>query len=98
MVFQIGRPVGVHEKLISVISDRGRNTGVMVKAKSPALLVQRGSSDPERKRDLERIAEMIKLSLPFKKVLRECVASITVISPKIHQDNFQLAIEQKQNK
>ncbi|MDP4550280.1 sirohydrochlorin chelatase [Alkalihalobacillus macyae] len=68
VVFQIGRPLGVHEKLIAVISDRVRNTGIMVKAESTALLVGRGSSDPDIKRDMEQIAEMIKLKLPFKKV------------------------------
>lgn len=82
VVFQIGRPLGVHEKLISVISDRVRNTGVMVKEDSTALLVGRGSSDPEIKIDMERIAEMIKLKLPFKKV---SVCFLAAANPSFEQ-------------
>ena len=63
-----GRPFGVHPKIVESLLDR-----VLEKAQKPSedamvLLVGRGSSDPEVKRDLTEIADRLHHLHPFKRV------------------------------
>ncbi len=68
ITFHMGCPFGVHDKLISIIEERVRETGVSIQQDASALLVGRGSSDPDTIRDLDRIARRILEKMRFKKV------------------------------
>jgi sirohydrochlorin ferrochelatase len=68
ITFHIGRPFGIHDKLISVIEERVMETDVSLRKDASALLVGRGSSDPDTQRDLNQIANRILKKIPFQKV------------------------------
>lgn len=56
---QYGRPIGVHEKMIDIISERLYEKNTQISDRACILLVGRGSSDPDVKRDLSQIAEAL---------------------------------------
>ena len=56
---KFGQPIGVHEKMIDLLLERVADTKIPIKEDSKVLLVGRGSSDPDVKRDLTRIAKML---------------------------------------
>ncbi|WP_347549585.1 sirohydrochlorin chelatase [Pseudalkalibacillus hwajinpoensis] len=68
VAFQVGDPFGVHEKVINVLSDRVQETNVTLQSDALALLVGRGSSDPEIKQEMKRVAGMLNDRMPFKNV------------------------------
>jgi sirohydrochlorin ferrochelatase len=59
VTLQYGRPIGVHEKMIDIITERLYEQNKRISDKVNILLVGRGSSDPDVKRDLGQIAEML---------------------------------------
>jgi sirohydrochlorin ferrochelatase len=65
---KFGQPIGVHEKMIDLLLERVRDTQIPIKEESKVLLVGRGSSDPDVKRDITRIAEMLEQRSPVKRV------------------------------
>ena len=65
---KLGQPIGVHEKMIDLLLERVADTKIPIKEDSKVLLVGRGSSDPDVKRDLTRIAEMLKQRSTVKRV------------------------------
>lgn len=54
-----GRPFGVHEAIPHLLWEKIMNSAVNLKTKSHILLVGRGSSDQDVKRDLEKIASNV---------------------------------------
>lgn len=86
---QYGRPIGVHGKMVDILIERIQDTNVELTKDSMVLLVGRGSSDPDVKRDLNEIAEMLK-----SKVGLDCVEAVflTAASPSF-EDGLQLAKE-----
>lgn len=54
-----GRPIGVNTKMIVPITERIRETGIEITENSLVLLVGRGSSDPDVKRDLNKLADIL---------------------------------------
>lgn len=52
-------PIGVDANIVTPIMERIKETGELISPKSMALLVGRGSSDPDVKRDLTRIAGLL---------------------------------------
>ena len=65
---KFGQPIGVNEKMIDLLLERIEDTKSPIKEESMVLLVGRGSSDPDVKRDLTRIGEMLKQRSPVKRV------------------------------
>lgn len=53
-----GEPIGVHPKMVQPLLERIEETGETVTTNSMVLLIGRGSSDPDVKRDLNKIAAM----------------------------------------
>ncbi|MGA9289379.1 MAG: sirohydrochlorin chelatase [Anaerobacillus sp.] len=68
VVFQLGDPIGVHENVVGVLSDRIHETNKPIHSDAMALLVGRGSSDPAIKQELLRIAKLLNDNMSFKKV------------------------------
>lgn len=63
-----GRPFGVHESITEVLYERIMETNVSIDEDSLVLLVGRGSSDPDVKRDLEELAGLFKKRYRLKRV------------------------------
>ncbi|MDN4525640.1 sirohydrochlorin chelatase [Fictibacillus fluitans] len=57
--FSYGKPFGVHESISSLLWERITEAADSFKEKSLILLVGRGSSDPDVKRDLKSIADQL---------------------------------------
>jgi sirohydrochlorin ferrochelatase len=55
-----GRPIGVHHHMIDILIERLHETGEDLSEDSMVLLIGRGSSDPDVKRDLTHIAHLLK--------------------------------------
>ncbi len=62
-----GRPFGVHSGIIDVLNERIHEQRQPVDD-AMVLLVGRGSSDPDVKRDLREIADLLQDRFPFKRV------------------------------
>jgi sirohydrochlorin ferrochelatase len=56
---QCGSPIGVHAEMIDIITERLFEKNKQISDRACILLVGRGSSDPDVKRDLGQIAEML---------------------------------------
>jgi sirohydrochlorin ferrochelatase len=54
-----GKPFGVHETMMDIVIDRIREQGMPLDGESMILLIGRGSSDPDTKRDIEKIAKRL---------------------------------------
>ncbi|PLR84980.1 sirohydrochlorin chelatase [Bacillus sp. V33-4] len=55
-----GRPIGVHPKMVETLIERIEETNEPLTDDSMVLLIGRGSSDPDVKRDLGDIAKLLK--------------------------------------
>lgn len=58
-----GRPIGVHEKMIDIVVEKIKKSSLPYNSDLLVLLVGRGSSDPEVKQDLGKIAELVEAKL-----------------------------------
>lgn len=65
---KLAEPFGVHSKLVNILIERITETEQEITDDSIVLLIGRGSSDPDIKVDLGKIAEMLKQSLRIKRV------------------------------
>ncbi|PLT32942.1 sirohydrochlorin chelatase [Bacillus sp. V5-8f] len=63
-----GRPIGVHPYMIDILVERISETGKKVDEDSVVLIIGRGSSDPDVKRDLSEIAGLLKQKTGVSKV------------------------------
>ncbi|WP_409299926.1 sirohydrochlorin chelatase [Peribacillus sp. SCS-155] len=54
------RPIGVHGNMVEILMERLSETGKLIDKDSMVLLIGRGSSDPDVKRDLTTIAGFLK--------------------------------------
>ena len=79
---KIGQPIGVHEKMIDIILERIADTNIPLKDDAIVLLVGRGSSDPDVKRDLAQIGKMLKQRLAIKQVE---VCFLTAAEPSLER-------------
>lgn len=68
VAFTYGNPFGIHPKIIDGLYDRVVEQNVAIAEDAHVLLVGRGSSDPEVKRDLTTIAQLLEEKYAFKKV------------------------------
>lgn len=59
-----GRPIGVSEKMVDILEERLLETNKKITENSLVLLVGRGSSDPDVKRDLSHIADLLQRRMP----------------------------------
>lgn len=84
-----GRPIGVHEKMAEIVIAKIKQSELYVKNKSLVLLVGRGSSDPDVKRDLREISDLVERSLDGVKV-EDCY--LTAASP-----SFEAALQAASN-
>ncbi|WP_322786383.1 sirohydrochlorin chelatase [Fictibacillus gelatini] len=66
--FSYGRPFGVHSKIIDVLMERVKSQKAKIDDDAMVLLVGRGSSDPDVRRDLNKIANALYGKFPFQKV------------------------------
>ncbi|MEJ9229662.1 sirohydrochlorin chelatase [Peribacillus butanolivorans] len=73
-----GRPIGVSDKMVDILVERLKETNEKVTENSLVLLVGRGSSDPDVKRDLSQLAGLLKRRLP-KSQVQDCY--LTAASP-----------------
>ncbi|WP_027410743.1 sirohydrochlorin chelatase [Anoxybacteroides tepidamans] len=53
------QPFGVHEKMVQIIGERISEQSISLNQRSMILLIARGSSDPDVKRDMEEIAKRL---------------------------------------
>lgn len=85
LTFSMCDPFGVHDKMIEIITERILEQAIPINARSVVLLVGRGSSDPETKRDIEAIAE--KLQQKIKTVVDSCflAAAQPLLADKLQQ-------------
>lgn len=60
VTFTYGSALGIHTKMIDSLYDRIREQQVAIRNDASVLLVGRGSSDPAVKRDLTKIAQLLK--------------------------------------
>jgi len=65
---RLGNPIGVHEKMIDILIERVNETSIPIKENAMVLLVGRGSSDPDVKRDLAMIGKMLEQKSNIKRV------------------------------
>ncbi|TCN19355.1 sirohydrochlorin chelatase [Mesobacillus foraminis] len=63
-----GRPIGVHDAMVQILVDKLGRTGKEITEHSMVILVGRGSSDPDVKRDLSTISKMLKKQSGLKRV------------------------------
>lgn len=63
-----GSPIGVHVKMVQPIMESIHETGERLTENSIVLLAGRGSSDPDVKRDLNKMAEMLKVNTSIRNV------------------------------
>ncbi|WP_078414141.1 sirohydrochlorin chelatase [Priestia abyssalis] len=63
-----GRPFGVHESITEILYERIMGTNVSIDGDCLVLLVGRGSSDPDVKRDLEGLAGLLEKRYGLKHV------------------------------
>lgn len=73
-----GRPIGVHEKMAEIVAHKVKQSQSYKAKDALVLLVGRGSSDPDVKRDLREIGDMVESSLNGIKV-EDCY--LTAASP-----------------
>lgn len=77
-----GEPIGVHPKMVEPIIERIQETGEAITSNSLVLLVGRGSSDPDVKRDLNKIADLLKEKTGIMNV-ETCF--LTAVSPNLEE-------------
>jgi len=77
-----GRPIGVHEKMAEIVADKIRQSELYASDNSLVLLVGRGSSDPDVKRDLREIGDLVERTLDGVKV-EDCY--LTAASPSFEE-------------
>ena len=82
---KLGHPIGVHEKMIELLLERLEEPNIPIKEDSLVLLVGRGSSDPDVKRDLTRIGELLEQRSRVKRVK---VCYLTASAPSF-QDSLE---------
>jgi len=61
-----GRPIGVHTKMVEIVAEKISSSTIYQRTEEETLvlLVGRGSSDPDVKQDLSKIASLIKECVP----------------------------------
>ncbi len=59
VTIQYGRPIGVHPQMINIIEERIEASNTPLTEESMILLVGRGASDPDVKRDFSEIAKLL---------------------------------------
>ncbi|MBA2872534.1 sirohydrochlorin ferrochelatase [Anoxybacillus calidus] len=64
----IGDPFGVHEKMVQILIERIAEQSVPFADDATVLLVGRGSSDPDIKRDLQKIAYLLQEKMRLSRV------------------------------
>lgn len=77
-----GVPIGVNSKMIAPLVERITEIGEEISGQSMVLLVGRGSSDPDVKRDLGRIAHLLKEKTSVGKV-ETCF--LTAVAPSLEE-------------
>lgn len=65
---RVGEPIGVQEKMIDLLLERIFDTKIPLNDEAAVLLVGRGSSDPDVKRDLSQIAKIFEQRQVIKRV------------------------------
>lgn len=82
-----GEPIGVHPKMLEPLYERVAETGERLTNNSMVLLVGRGSSDPDVRRDLNSLAALLEECTSMSKV-RTCF--LTAASPSF-EDGLEFA-------
>ncbi|WP_394231801.1 sirohydrochlorin chelatase [Niallia oryzisoli] len=79
---KFGKPIGVHKKMIEILLERIKETSIPIKQNASVLLVGRGSSDPDVKRDLTTIGKLLEQK-SFVKQVQVCF--LTAAEPSFEQ-------------
>lgn len=79
-----GKPIGVHPQMVEIVADKIKRTSIYKKTKEEVLviLVGRGSSDPDVKRDLCKIASLIETEVD-RIVVQDCY--LTAAQPSFEE-------------
>jgi sirohydrochlorin ferrochelatase len=77
-----GEPIGVNSKMMDPLVERIEEIGEKISDQSMVLLIGRGSSDPDVKRDLNRIADLLRENTSIGKV-ETCF--LTAASPSLEE-------------
>ncbi|RDE33719.1 sirohydrochlorin chelatase [Parageobacillus thermoglucosidasius] len=64
----LGKPFGVHQTMIDIVADRIKEQTVPLDHESMVLLIGRGSSDPDTKRDMAAIARLLQENINVPRV------------------------------
>ncbi|MGE6379434.1 sirohydrochlorin chelatase [Peribacillus muralis] len=94
VTLKYGRPIGVSDEMVDILVERLEETNEKVTEDSLILLVGRGSSDPDVKRDLGQLADLLRNRLP-KSQVQECY--LTVATPS-YVEALEMADESQANK
>ncbi|WP_428908300.1 sirohydrochlorin chelatase [Niallia sp. Krafla_26] len=65
---KLGRPIGVNDQMVDLLLEKMTETGKLITQEDTVLLIGRGSSDSDVKRDLSLIGEKLKQKAKIKKV------------------------------
>ncbi|WP_110927951.1 sirohydrochlorin chelatase [Bacillus massiliglaciei] len=84
-----GRPIGVHPFMVDILTEKIQESKEKISDDSKILLVGRGSSDPDVKRDLREIGDLLEDRLQGIKV-QDCY--LTAAEP-----SFEAALQQSQS-
>lgn len=79
---KLGKPIGVNEKMIGLLLEVIAETNIPLKDDVTVLLVGRGSSDPDVKRDLTTIGNLLEKRSAIKRVE---VCFLTAAEPSLQQ-------------
>ncbi|RFU67643.1 sirohydrochlorin chelatase [Peribacillus saganii] len=77
-----GRPIGVDSNMVDILVERIQETGEAITEDSMVLLVGRGSSDPDVKRDLIQIGELLHQRIGVNRIV-DCY--LTAASPSFEE-------------
>jgi sirohydrochlorin ferrochelatase len=82
----LGKPFGVHETMIDIVVDRIKEQAVPLDHESMILLIGRGSSDPDTKRDMTAIAKLLQSKT---NILRVDICFLAAIRPTLEDGLYE---------
>lgn len=89
-----GRPIGVSDRMVDILVERLEERNEQVTEDSFILLVGRGSSDPDVKRDLGQLADLLRNRFP-KSQVQDCY--LTAAAPS-YAEALEMAAASQSNK
>jgi sirohydrochlorin ferrochelatase len=90
----IGEPFGVHEKMIQIVTERIAEQSVPLDDDAMVLLIGRGSSDPDTRRDMTAIADRLREKA---NVSRVDICFLAAIRPTLEDGLYEASLSSYKN-